>query len=479
MLIRAGRNVTILIGTMAALLAGVVSANAQSTFYVRAGATGAGTGADWAEAYTRLPATMVRGATYYIAAGTYSGPITFNTPVSGATYINIKKATAAAHGTDTGWDSSYGSGVAAFSGAWTFTTGYWDIDGVTGGGPGSSVLDWPGSWTSNHGISQSVGAFASNIDLNASQNVRGLRFRHLKLINGTPVNNTTTSYGNVFHAEFGSIPRASDVVVEYVYIPDFQGAPFHVKEADDWLVQYSYFEGNGIGNHANVHRELWSGIANDRWVWRWNYVQNIVNTAVWALVNGGGITDSVEIYGNIVTYTPGRYSGLLIDASDTGVEPVAPNNWRVFNNTVVGWTESGPLVWLGAGSNTYFRNNIYANMQTTYGPDVDVVYKSHNAVYNIIRTGQWAGDETSAWAAALGSNSQTFSSDPFVNYYAGDFRLKAATSPGSTAGSPAGNAVDMFGHPRGLDGVWDRGALEYVVSRVTGPAAPTNVQIVR
>src|SRR5215470_3950389 len=39
--------------------------------YVRAGATGSGTGADWTNAFTDLPASLVRGDLYYVAAGTY------------------------------------------------------------------------------------------------------------------------------------------------------------------------------------------------------------------------------------------------------------------------------------------------------------------------------------------------------------------------------------------------------------------------
>ena len=37
--------------------------------YVRAGATGLNNGSDWNNAWTSLPATLVRGDTYYIADG--------------------------------------------------------------------------------------------------------------------------------------------------------------------------------------------------------------------------------------------------------------------------------------------------------------------------------------------------------------------------------------------------------------------------
>ncbi len=46
---------------------------AAANKYVRAGAGGTGTGADWTNAYTSLPNPLTRGDTYYIADGSYSG----------------------------------------------------------------------------------------------------------------------------------------------------------------------------------------------------------------------------------------------------------------------------------------------------------------------------------------------------------------------------------------------------------------------
>jgi len=58
-----------------------------------------------------LPATLQRGATYYIADGTHAS-YRFNTPVSGTDLIAIKKAAISDHGTDIGWISSCGDGQA-------------------------------------------------------------------------------------------------------------------------------------------------------------------------------------------------------------------------------------------------------------------------------------------------------------------------------------------------------------------------------
>ena len=77
-----------------------------SNHYVRAGATGDGSGSDWINACPDFTgscavSSLVRGDTYYVAAGTY-GSRTFNTAESGTLVITIKGATASDPGTDTG-----------------------------------------------------------------------------------------------------------------------------------------------------------------------------------------------------------------------------------------------------------------------------------------------------------------------------------------------------------------------------------------
>src|SRR5688572_24108169 len=106
---------------------------------VRSDAVGTGTGDDWTNAYTALPANLTRGDTYYIADGTYAA-YTFDDANSGTTRIVVKKATESDHGPSTGWLSAYGDGQAVwgsivFGGASANTGGYITFDGATGGGP--------------------------------------------------------------------------------------------------------------------------------------------------------------------------------------------------------------------------------------------------------------------------------------------------------------------------------------------------------
>lgn len=106
--------------------------------YVYSGATGLATGNDWTNAYTALPAALVRGDTYYIADGNYPA-YTVDDAISGTLVITIKKVTTSDHGTNVGWDSSYGDGRAIFAygtqgSAITISTSYVIWDGVTGNG---------------------------------------------------------------------------------------------------------------------------------------------------------------------------------------------------------------------------------------------------------------------------------------------------------------------------------------------------------
>src|SRR5262245_44026348 len=103
---RRSSRISALLGIPAALLWLTVSVQAAN-HYIRSGATG--NGSDWTNASSALPTSLVRGDTYYIADGSYSG-YTVDDAVSGTQVITLKKATAADHGTDTGWVSTYGDG---------------------------------------------------------------------------------------------------------------------------------------------------------------------------------------------------------------------------------------------------------------------------------------------------------------------------------------------------------------------------------
>src|SRR5208282_6085151 len=75
-----------------------------------------------------LPSSLQRSATYYVAAGSYPSH-TFADADSGTSLITVKKATATDHGTSTGWQSSYGTGQAAFTAPLQFSSDNYVVDG--------------------------------------------------------------------------------------------------------------------------------------------------------------------------------------------------------------------------------------------------------------------------------------------------------------------------------------------------------------
>src|SRR3990167_5829775 len=98
-------------------------------------AAGGGNGDDWTTAWQVLPATLVRGDTYYLADGTYP-PYVASTANSGTSVITIKKAIASDNCIATGWNlSTMGSGTATIAAtgnnqhALLIQSSYWTFDG--------------------------------------------------------------------------------------------------------------------------------------------------------------------------------------------------------------------------------------------------------------------------------------------------------------------------------------------------------------
>lgn len=103
--------------------------------YIWSGASGAGTGADWTNAWTAIGSHVtVRGDTYYIAGGTYNESPSLGSSLSGATVITLKKANAADNSGVAGWQSSFASTQAVINGTLAVNYGYVTVDGVTGSG---------------------------------------------------------------------------------------------------------------------------------------------------------------------------------------------------------------------------------------------------------------------------------------------------------------------------------------------------------
>jgi hypothetical protein len=401
--------------------------------YVRPGAVGNNSGSDWVNAYSSLPSTLVRGDTYYLADGAYAGRM-FSTPASGTALITIKKATTTDHGTSTGWTNTYGDGQATFSSQFVFTTPYWIIDGATGGGAENN-------WVGPFGFKiTDTGAPILRMDSAAAHHVT---IRHIDIVGkGSP------TIGTDRQSNFGlaAYAGASDITLSHFRMTGIGNCPFFLNARNfiaehGWVV--SYF------GDASAHSEIasiWGGSVGDT-TFRYNLFTDIQSTGGIMWDNTENPAAKLNIYGNVF-YKP------------------AGANWQQANGVIGGWTTTASLF-----SNTAVYNNTFINVDQQSLSTFPQRY-SGNVVYNNIfynsqspDFSRFATHNYNHFINAGGTHSEAngtsaASGDPFVNYAGLDFRLKAATANG-LALSPPFN-TDPKGAVRGADGVWDRGAFEYV-----------------
>jgi len=458
---RISRYIMILSAIATMLLFGTTVVNAANV-YVRAGANGTKNGSDWTNAYTSLPATLIRGNTYYITGGNY-GSHNFSDAVSGTSFIIIKKATVSDHGGTVGWTDSYASGQAVFT-KWSFSQGYYDIDGVTGGGPGS--------WTSGFGIRVYGGGIGGKVVTLSGTSASHLRFRHIDFEHDQG-RNSHNAIEDIFYA----IDANTDILIQYSYLHDVSRCQFVTRGLTNMTLEYSKIARNGDGIGDTIHREAWSGVAEKNVTIRYNIFEDISNTTFIGIVNNGGdnITDNWAIYGNVFLHTPGGTGGVSnwIQAGYNSTMTIS--NWKIYNNTIVGIKGTSNIYAPGTLINNVAYNNIfYLNHGNATG--VSAFTHDYNFYSDNYRTeGCNPKCDLDVAAAAADAHGQNSTGNPFVDWVNGDFRLSKPTNIGITLSLP--HNVDPFGTIRGLDGVWDRGAYEF--SGVPGvlPKYPFDIQI--
>lgn len=393
-----------------------------ATHYVNASATGDGSGRDWTNAYTRLPATLVRGDTYYVADGNY-GSYTFDDAQSGTLTITIKKATQSDHGTDSGWSASLGDGQAVFDSVLRFDRGYYVFDGQV-----RNESDW------FDGAAYGFRINHNNRDQNivisggtASSNIQ-IKYVYVDAIYGNLPSNTIRRYAIDTDTYGGS--HATNLVFHRMYVRGSNNVWF-LRTTRGAVVEYSASDGaaSNAANHGEIVNLYYSG--NDAVIrynkWRNAFVGN-GGTALVAITQADGL----QFYGNVVW------------DFDTGDGAIGFNGYsssrnRVYNNTFIrgrGWNSG--VAW-GSGSDNLVYNNLWIDCKTV----------------NLAGTHDYNGfsDSNSRGEA----NAQVNIS---VNSMAsGTFAPTAETRPGKALEAPYNK--DLLGQTRGADGVFTRGAIEF------------------
>ena len=424
---------------------GAISAQSQNVYCVRSGATGSGNGLDWTNAYPSLPATLQRGATYYVAGGQYPS-YTFNTPESGTNWVIVRKASPTNHGTGTGWVASYGTSQAVFATLINIVTGHFVLDGgyrnendwFDGASYGFEITN-NGAWTQLNIANGST--FVSNVSI-TNLYIAAIVGQLPSDSSIQPYAITTQTYDNtVFNTNY---------IFSRVFV-EGSSNPFFIRQTTGALIEYCASE-NTCGN-STFHSES----VNCFYLYtagptiRYSHFRHVCDgnsgypagggTGVIAIANVGGMA----IYGNIFeSYYVGD------GAVDAGW---ANNNVLVYNNTFVnGAAVSGPCIHFPVAGESESGCVAYNNLA------VNCNSKSND--------GQ----------GTFGYNG-TDTNSVFVNYTAGNYALaRDTTIVGTNLPSPYN--VDMAGNIRGAGGVWDLGTYQYVSGGTSTLLPPTGLRVV-
>ena len=405
-----------------------------ANYYVLDGGTSS-TCTSWADACDQLSvanALASRGDTIYVGDGSYDA-VRFNTPTSGTSVITIKKATAADHGTDTGWVSSYGDGQAVFAPGMQFCEGYYNFNGVTGGGPGN--------WNTGHGFKiHAATEYEYGMlvladhwgNCGAHNSVSNITVSHVEF-------HANNDWSDPIHATEPGY-SIDNVTLEYLYVHGCNRIHIQTSASNinNWLLQHSYFykSSTDVSHHFATFRID----AGNNITVRHNIFEDVSSTGC---IGNYGSANDVKIYGNVFKASVGWAAGA--DAIYTNTGSTVATNYKIYNNSFVNWQDSQVIRLTAAttGNNVAY-NNIFFNTlggipyRTGVTSDYNWYYPSfaHGEAHSVIGTG-----------------------DPFVASATGDYRLSAPISAGLALESPYDQ--DAFGRMRGGGATWDIGAYAF------------------
>jgi len=407
-----------------------------SNFYVRAGASGSNTGADWNNAWKDCSSIVWGGSgvkagdTLWFAGGSYTTTLIPGVSGTSGAWISIKRvrATDSVPASAAGWNSAYDSLVVISTGndALDFNTAglsYIIVDGRVDGG---MQLVTPNS----SGASVSFNYAASYITLT-----------NLDLAGPggpTPINMNGDNRGIDATAWDGSVYEPiNHLLVTHCRI--------HGQVNNVWLMncynstlEYTKLYDSGAANSTTYHANVCATSGCTNFTWRYNEIYNHQVEGIMCIFGGSA---NWYIYGNV--WHDGMTSVSRILEVQDGVE----GPMYFYNNTVVNVGMSVRTANGGSyATGSQGLNNIYWN---SGGPGIG------NDDYDFCN-GTLSEAETHG--IANGSN-------PFVNYSAQNYQIISNVS--STLPRNKGVALsapfnlDLNGNVRGADGAWDIGAYEF------------------
>jgi hypothetical protein len=400
-----------------------------TAFYIRDGGTST-TCTSWASACDVLPATLQRGATYFIASGTYPGR-TFSTAASGTERITIKGATAASHGSDSGWLPAYsvskadGGSQAVWTSGLAFRSSGWVFDGSVGPRWSREPADYgfkinPTNYavtaynTSTAMRDISLGHIAATAPSGDVEKFFLSTSNETKSVNEVRLGNSLLNgWSNAVWATSAGLEMGHWVIEDNVILNGFSSAANHGEDInnnyghlDNLTVRYNIFEGRRGSTGCIV----------------------VLN----------GPAGPYYIYGNVFRNMEGG------DGIITGVHYKLTG--AIYNNTF-------DHVDNGYGNGLWIGHDVAASVQ-------------NNLVYNGVASigGSFTGTKDyNAYFSTTKAPSEPHGYVSIGNPFNADGSLTAAAAAVSPAGVtlPSPYNQDATGAIRGADGKWDRGALEF------------------
>ena len=449
----------VILATCLFILISSQMANAANHYILdRATGTYATTRCDsWAtnRACDSLPASLVRGDTYYIADGTYSEHM-FNDAESGTTYISIKKATAGDHGTDTGWQSTYGDGQAVFKGLINFTRGYYIWDGMIGSGGNYGSYGFKIVPLSCPSASQLVGIPGIGYSRYQVNNVRVSHTAMVQCGEGDGTYNQTCIYSLARDASYAS----SDITISNNYLSN-ASSNMLMRQARNWTIRDNYFDGNWSSSD-NHGQQISPATSNSIYLYN-NIFKNSVVFIIGAHNEGGG-NSNWQVFNNIAI--GGTLSAGFAMGESAETDGLINSNFH--NNTFIGVEFGGRgAVFVGTLTNvatqkSYAYNNLFYKC---INPRMDNADKTAGAIVhdnNAYLSCTGIFDSSDESAPKVGYD------NPFVDSANGNYQLKAGSLPinaGKALIATYSTALNGVVRPQG--GAWDIGAYEYVPQQST------------
>jgi hypothetical protein len=319
----------------------VAGCDGAGNCYIRAAAAGAGTGADWTNAYTNFgtsagmanPASLTRGVAYYVAAGTYNATTAgyeFNTPDSGSLVIKIQAATTSSHGTATGWSNAF-QGPAIWSMATggtrpiiNFDTDFWTFSGeynACGTRLTEPFLPCRSGYgfavNNNNGSNKPVSSLGVQIDYaaigGATTAVNNVTIEFVEFIGDSDATGSNTVIGSCAGAlgvqtpegagPAGGVQSTNDALL-YSYAHDDSGGPVYMNGTANFVLDHNWFNKDWGFNYCGMtncsgqpipnscHSEI--GIKNANFTGTSNitisnnFIENLGSTAPLADPGSGG-----------------------------------------------------------------------------------------------------------------------------------------------------------------------------------------------